>query len=267
MSLEGRQLTYRIGGKPLVEDVSLKVAPGEIVAVVGANGAGKSTLLKLLCGDLNPAHGDVTLADKPLSQWRKRDLARVRAVLPQTSPLSFGFSALEVVLMGRSPHVQGIERPEDLAIVRAALAAASVEHLAQRSYLTLSGGEQQRVQLARVLAQIWEDNGARYLLLDEPTNNLDLAHQHGTLSIASDFARRGVGVLAILHDLNLAAQYADHVLIMKAGRLLAYGTPNQVFTREIIYDAFDMAVIIAPHPSLDCPLVIAEPQPTMIKEH
>lgn len=267
MSLEGHHLTYRIGGKALVEDVSVKIAPGEIVAIVGANGAGKSTLLKLLCGDLKVEHGGVTLADKPLNQWRKRDLARVRAVLPQTSPLSFGFTAFEVVLMGRSPHVQGIEQPEDMAIIQAALAAARVEHLAHRSYLTLSGGEQQRVQLARVLAQIWEDTGARYLLLDEPTNNLDLAHQHGTLNIASEFAQRGVGVLTILHDLNLAAQYADHILIMKTGRALAYGTPNAVFTQAIIRDAFDMAVTIAPHPSLGCPLVIAEPQSTFVKEH
>ncbi len=267
MALEGQRLTYRIGAKTLVENVSLKVEPGEVVAVVGANGAGKSTLLKLLSGDLHPAQGDVLLAGKPLRQWHKRELARARAILPQASSLSFGFSALEVALMGRSPHIQGIERAEDLAIVHSALAAAHVEHLAQRSYLTLSGGEQQRVQLARVLAQIWEATGARFLLLDEPTNNLDLAHQHGTLGIASDFARRGVGVLAILHDLNLAAQYADHILIMKGGRMLAYGTPNAVLTQAAIRDAFDMSVIIASHPSLGCPLVIPEPQFTRVKEH
>lgn len=266
MTLEGSCLAFRIGGKALVEDVSLIVAPGEIVAIVGANGAGKSTLLRLLSGDARPERGSVTLQNKPLSQWHKRDLARSRAVLPQTSLLGFGFSALEVVLMGRSPHIQGIERPADYAIARAALAAARVEHLAERSYLTLSGGEQQRVQLARVLAQIWEDTGARYLLLDEPTNNLDLAHQHVTLAIAADFARHGVGVIAILHDLNLAAQYADHVLVMSAGRALAYGRPNTVFTPALIREAFDMAVTILPHPSLDCPLVIAEPQARLIKE-
>lgn len=265
--LEGQHLTFRIGGKTLVEDVSLKIAPGEIVAIVGANGAGKSTLLKLLCGDLHPERGDVLLAGKPLASWSKRDLARVRAVLPQSSPLNFSFSALEVVLMGRSPHIRGIESEQDRAIAQAALEAARVEHLAARSYLTLSGGEQQRVQLARVLVQIWGDTGARYLLLDEPTNNLDLAHQHGTLAIASNFAQRGVGVLAILHDLNLAAQYADHILIMKAGRALAYGTPNTVFTQSIIRDAFDVAVTIMPHPSLNCPLVIAEPQAMFIKEY
>ncbi|HVU14063.1 MAG TPA: heme ABC transporter ATP-binding protein [Phototrophicaceae bacterium] len=264
--LEGRGLTYRIGAQALVEDVSLTVTPGEIVAIVGANGAGKSTLLKLLCGDLRPERGSVLLEGQPIHQWSKRDLARRRAVLPQSSALGFGFSALEVVLMGRSPHVQGIERPVDYAIARAALAAARVDHLAERSYLTLSGGEQQRVQLARVLAQIWEDTGARYLLLDEPTNNLDLTHQHGTLAIATDFARRGVGVLTILHDLNLAAQYADHVLVLKAGRVLADDRPNAVFTPALIREAFDIAVTVVPHPSLDCPLIIAEPQNSFIKE-
>jgi iron complex transport system ATP-binding protein len=266
MTLEGRSLTFRIGERALVDDVSLRVAPGEIVAVVGANGAGKSTLLKLLCGDLPLARGEVYVNGKPLARWSKRDLARARAVLPQTSPLSFGFNALEVVLMGRSPHIQGIERPADYTIARTALASARVDHLAARSYLTLSGGEQQRVQLARVLAQIWEDTGARYLLLDEPTNNLDLAHQHGTLTIASDFARRGVGVLVILHDLNLAAQYADHILVMKGGRALAYGAPNAVLTSDIIHAAFDIDVLVQAHPCLNCPLVVAMPQGAAVKE-
>lgn len=267
MALEGHSLTYSIGDKSLVEAVSLQVTPGQVVAVVGANGAGKSTLLKLLSGDMQPHHGGVTISGKPLSQWSNRDLAKVRSILPQSSLLTFGFSVLEVVLMGRSPHIRSIERPTDYAIAREALAAAHVDHLAHRSYTTLSGGEQQRVQLARVLAQIWEDTGPRYLLLDEPTNNLDLAHQYSTLEIASDFARRGVGVLTILHDLNLAAQYADTVIIMKAGRTVVYGDPNVVFTSDIIYQAFNMSVLIEAHPCLNCPLVIAVPKNTLVKEN
>lgn len=267
MTLEGSQLNFTIGSRNLVQDVSVTVRPGEVVGVVGPNGAGKSTLLKMLAGDLHPGQGEVRLNGKALSQWGKRERAQLRAVLPQSTSLTFGFTVMEVVLVGRSPHIRGLERAVDFAIAREALAAAKIESLANRIYTTLSGGEQQRVQLARVLAQIWEGNGPRYLLLDEPTNNLDLTHQHGTLEVASEFARRGVGVLAILHDLNLAAQYADRVLIMKEGRNLAYGRPNAIFTPDIIHTAFDMPVMIEPHPCLDCPLIIAMPIHRELKEH
>lgn len=266
MVLEASQLTFAIRAKTLLSNVSLRLDSGEIIAIVGANGAGKSTLMKLLAGELTPTWGDVLLDQQPLSRWSKRSLARKRAVLPQSSLLAFGFTALEVVLMGRTPHLQGMERPQDYQIAHEALAATQVDHLAERSYVSLSGGEKQRVQLARVLAQIWEDTGARYLLLDEPTNNLDLAHQHGTLEIAASFARRGVGVLAVLHDLNLAAQYADRIVVLKSGRVLASGAPNIVLTSSIVYDAFNMAVMVEPHPCLNCPLVIAIPQQREMKE-
>lgn len=266
MSLAAQNLSFRVGSRALVHDVSLSVRPGQVVAVVGPNGAGKSTLLKMLSGDIQPHRGEVSLNDKSLTAWGKRDRAKLRAVLPQNTSLNFGFTVKEVVLIGRSPHVRGFERPLDHAIAYEALCAAKIEHLAERVYTTLSGGEQQRVQLARVLAQIWENNGPRYLLLDEPTNNLDLTHQHGTLDIAAEFARNGVGVLAILHDLNLAAQYADDILILKHGEQVAYGTPNTILTAETIRHAFDMPVMIEPHPCLDCPLIIAIPNSRELKE-
>lgn len=263
MALEGRNLAYDIGARRLLENVSLRLDTGQIIAIVGPNGAGKSTLLRLLSGEISPTEGEIRLNQKRLSAWDKRDLAKTRAVLPQTSALNFGFTALEVALMGRTPHIRGTERPQDYAITREALSAAQVHHLADRLYTTLSGGERQRVQLSRVLTQIWEGEHARYLLLDEPTNNLDLAHQHGTLEIATTFARRGVGVLTILHDLNLAAQYADQIIVMKDGRVLASGTPNTVLTPVVIAQAFNMAVMIEPHPCLNCPLVVAIPQMTV----
>lgn len=266
MTLEARHLSFGIGATSLIKEVSLAIQAGELVAVVGANGAGKTTLLRLLAGELTPTHGAVLLDGRPIAQWTKRDLARRRAILPQSSALAFGFSALEVVLMGRTPHLRGLERPEDYDIAYEALDATQARHLAQRSYITLSGGEKQRVQLARVLAQIWQATETRYLLLDEPTNNLDLAHQHGTLDIAVHFARRGVGVLAILHDLNLAAQYADRILILKAGQVLAMGAPTDVMTPDMVYNAFNMSVMVESHPCLNCPLVIPLPQQHFIKE-
>lgn len=259
MSLQAQHITVKIDHNILVNDVSLTLKAGEILTVVGANGAGKSTLLKAICGDIAHQSGQVLLDDKPITTWHKREVAKRRAVLPQSSTLGFAFTALEVTLMGRTPHVRGTESPRDFEIAREALAAAKVSHLEARTYTTLSGGERQRVQLARVLAQIWESDGERYLLLDEPTNNLDLAHQHVTLDVARWFAQNGVGVLAILHDLNLAAQYADRILVMKNGRQIAEGEPHHVLTPEIIHQAFDVPVMIQAHPCMNCPLVIPVP--------
>ncbi|MEQ8676992.1 MAG: heme ABC transporter ATP-binding protein [Aggregatilineales bacterium] len=274
MSIEAQSVTVSIRGKTIVQDVSLCIEPGQFVAIVGANGAGKSTFINVMSGDIQPEHGTVTLNGQPLRQWDVKSLARMRAVLPQSSSLNAPFTALEIVLMGRSPHIRGIEQPHDYAIAREALAAAQVSHLEQRAYTTLSGGEKQRVQLARVLAQIWEplENGLpRYLLIDEPTNNLDIAHQHSTLKIAKRFADQGVGVLAILHDLNLASQYADQVVVINEGAVLANGTPDAVFTPEIIQNAFHISVTITRHPHMDCPLIIpipdlAEPLPDVFSD-
>lgn len=261
MSFEARQISVTIGAARLLDQVSLCLEAGRLVVVLGANGAGKSTLLKALSGDIAVSSGAILLDGKALGEWRPAELARRRAVLPQDSTLNFPFSAFEVVLMGRIPHCKGIEGERDRQIAYAALERVGVVELAQRAYTTLSGGERQRVQLARVLAQIWEgDQQTRFLLLDEPTASLDLAHQHSTLAIARQFAGQGVGVLAILHDLNLAARYADHVLILKAGRVLAEGTPQATLTAEIIETAFETPVIVIPHPKFDCPLIVPMPE-------
>jgi iron complex transport system ATP-binding protein len=264
MTLHAEGLIVQIGDKSLIQNIELALAPGEILAVVGPNGAGKSTLLRVLAGELLPTDGRVSIENRSLNAWRKRELARMRSVLPQSSTLTFGFLAQEVVLMGRTPHLSGGESREDHAIVAEAMHMTRTDHLIDRVYTTLSGGERQRVQLARVLAQIWEGEAPRYLLLDEPTNNLDLSHQHGTLTIARQFAERGVGVLAVLHDLNLAAQYADQVLILKDGQALAKGTPESVFTPDIIQQTFDLPVMVQPHPCYNCPLII--PMPHVVAE-
>ena len=261
MTLLARDLTVRIGDKTLIQDVSLTIAPGEILAVVGPNGAGKSTLLNVLCGEMQSADGTVLIENQPLTGWNKRELAKRRAVLPQRSSLTFGFTAQEVVLMGRTPHLSGGESRE----VAEAMQMTRTTHLAERTYTTLSGGEQQRVQLARVLTQIWNNDYTRYLLLDEPTNNLDLSHQHATLSIARQFAERGVGVLTVLHDLNLAAQYADRILVMKAGQVQAEGIPHAVLTPQTIRDTFGLPVMVQAHPCFDCPLII--PMPITAQQH
>ncbi len=252
-------VAYLIGAKALVSDVSFEVMPGAVTALVGANGAGKSTSLKLMSGQWTPSKGDVRIDGQPVGEIPVDELALRRSVLSQQSALTFGFKVDEVVQLGRTPH--GSSAAFDAEIASRAMEIAGVSHLKDRFYPTLSGGEQQRVHLARALAQIWEQpsKGERYLLLDEPTASLDLAHQHAVLETARDCADAGVGVFTILHDLNLAAQYADRIIVLHQGHMIADGSPADVLTPEIILKAYDMPVMVTPHPCASCPMVVPIP--------
>ena len=260
-------VTVRAGQATLLDALSLHVEPGEVVAVVGPHGAGMTTDLRVLAGETVPASGRALLDGQPLAATPAAALALRRAVLPQESALAFGFTALDVVLLGRTPHRAA--RRDDLAAAGRAMALAGVDGLADRRYPTLSGGERQRVHLARALAQLDGGPGApgggsgdgagRYLLLDEPTSALDLGHQHAVLKTARRQAAEGVGVLAVLHDLNLAAQYADRIAVLAGGRLVAVGQPHAVLTPTIVRCAFGITVIVTAHPCAACPLVVPVP--------
>ena len=258
--LTATNISVRIGAKILLDDISIELHPGEVLAVIGPNGAGKSTLLRTLSSELSPQSGRLLMNGRPLVDWDALEVAKMRGVLPQASALAFRFCVLEVVMMGRSPHRQSRNHADNITIVWQALALTDTAHLAERIYTTLSGGERQRVQLARVLAQIWEpcDPLHRYLLLDEPTSALDLAHQHTVLAIARRFANaNATGVLAILHDLNLAALYADRIAVLHQGRLVTVGTPGQVLNSELIRQIFNYPVTVGAHPLYpDRPLTI-----------
>jgi iron complex transport system ATP-binding protein len=249
--LEAESVSYRAGAATLVDGVSLALARGEVLALVGPHDAGKSTLLRLLAGDLAPAEGRVLLDGRPLSSYRPGDLARLRSVMPQQTVLQFAFSAREVVMMGRAPRLRGGETAADWAVVEACLARTDSLALAERSYLTLSGGEQQRVTLARVLAQ-----ETPILLLDEPTASLDLRHQELVMGVAREAAAGGAAVLAVLHDLNLAAAHADRVAVLSRGRLAALGPPREVFTEGLLGEVFEYPVVVLPHPLGDYPLIV-----------
>lgn len=263
--LSANGLGFRINNKQLLQDASLDVIPGKVTVILGPNGAGKSTFMKLLCGDLLPTFGSISLDGNCTRSIDRKSMAQRRAMMPQSSNVVFPFSVYEIVMMGRSPYVSRSETLKDQQIVKAAMQSTRVGDLAVRNYNTLSGGEQQRVQLARVLTQIWSDenevdDSARYLLLDEPVASMDLAHQHETLRIARQFAQRNVGVLLILHDINLAAMYADRIAIFQNGKIVRQGKPNDAFDQELIKKVFGIEVLLSEHPTLGCPLMVSLPR-------
>lgn len=240
--LEVREARVVRQGRCILRDVSLKAVSGHLLALIGPNGAGKSSLLRLLAGLIPADAGSVSLDGKPLHAWHPRDLARRRAMLSQRVDLDFGFTVDEVVALGRAPH--GVDRTRDARIVDAAMHAAHAWELRGRRYTVLSGGERQRVQLARVLAQVWEGGAAgAWLLLDEPEAGLDIAHQHFILRRARAFAAQGFGVIAVLHDLDLAARYADQVALIADGALLRHGTPSEALDPLLLSPVYGIPLV------------------------
>lgn len=239
------------GGRAVLREVSLAVAAGELVAVVGPNGAGKSTMVGLLSGDLDASAGTVSVSGRQVRHWRPAELAMRRSVLPQQTTVAFPFTVAEVVAMGRAPWASTELVAEDGDAVAEAMAATEVTEFAGRTFGTLSGGERARVALARVLAQ-----RTGILLLDEPTAALDLRHQDLVMRIAADRARAGCAVLVVLHDLNLAAGYADRVAVLAGGTVAACGRPAGVLTAELLSNVYQRAVQVVAHPHDGGPLVL-----------
>lgn len=240
-------------GRRIVDSADLTVTPGRLTAVIGPNGAGKSSLLRLLAGEMPPANGSVTLDETALSRLKGRQRARRLAVLPQSTHLDFAFRVIEVVGLGRLPHGDDESRGRGRRVAEAALADVGLGDYGDRLYPTLSGGEQQRVQLARCLAQLDLLAGEvpdlpRYLLLDEPTASLDPAHQRATMELARGLAARGVGVLAVLHDLGLAASVADDLTVMAKARVVAAGPPAAILDRRLIARVYGIEAEVIANP-------------------
>lgn len=248
---EARGLRVDLGGRTVLDGVSVRARAGEVLALVGPNGAGKSTLLGALAGDLAASGGEVRIGGRPLADWSPGDLALRRAVLPQSAALSFPFPVAEVVRMGRAPWAGTAEEDEDDSVVAAAMAATETAPFAARPYAALSGGERARVALARVLAQ-----RAPVLLLDEPTAALDLRHQELVLRLCRERAEAGDAVVVVLHDLGLAAAYADRVAVLHAGAVAAEGAPAEVFREELLSRVYRQPVEVFAHPETGVPLVL-----------
>ena len=245
-------IALKFGDREILRGVSLEIPEGAVVALAGRNGAGKTTLLRIASRVLRPSAGRVLIRGVPIDEFSRRDLAKQLAVVPQDTPVSFPFRVIEVVLMGRSPHlgVLGFESRADVALARDVMARVGIEAFADRSILDLSGGERQLVLIARALTQ-----EPRILLLDEPTAHLDLAHRVAVLDLVRDFAREGRSALVISHDLSLSARTSDRLALLAEGRVLDCGTPAEVLTPENLTAAFGIRadVIQAPDGS---PLVV-----------
>lgn len=256
-ALELTGICVERGGRSLVRELSLDLDAGEVVAVVGPNGAGKSTLLRVASGEIAPTSGSARLSGRALQDWTASGRALRRAVVPQTSDLSVGFEVRDVVLLGRLPHRDRSNARDDEAAALRALARVGLTHLAQRTYTTLSGGERQRVHLARALAQLdgAERRGA-VLLLDEPTASLDLAHACAALELIRGLADEGRAVLVVIHDLTLAARYADRAVVLRDGQALAQGAAREVLTPEVLGRAYDVELVRIDDPRLSFPVLL-----------
>lgn len=253
--LEVQQVSFSYGKRRVLDGISFRLEPGETVGVVGPNGSGKTTLVKVLSRVLTPAGGKVLLDGTNIRAMGRSQLARLMAVVPQSPSLPDAFSVLELVLMGRTPHLgflQG-ERLSDLTAARRAMEMTDTWEMADRRIGELSGGERQRVVLARALAQ-----EPSLLLLDEPTAHLDIAHQIDMLDLVRGLsARQKLSVLAIFHDLSLAAQYCDRLIMMSQGRIYGEGSPAEVVTERAIREVYRAEVYVHPHPLNGLPTVLA----------
>lgn len=248
-------VTIRYEARTVLRHISLDVQPGEVLALIGPNGVGKSTLIHACSGNLKPIEGRISIAGRDLRQLPIEQRARLIAVVPQATRLPEAFTVFDTVLMGRTPYLGwlGREGEPDRSAVWAALDRTSTRELADRPIGELSGGEQQRVLIARALAQ-----AAHTLLLDEPTAHLDLKHQASVLSLVCDLAHaENYAVLIALHDLNLAAQYADRVALLSNGTVAAIGTAEEVLTEENLSPAYGLRITVYEHPAHGAPLVHA----------
>ncbi|HEX4037514.1 MAG TPA: heme ABC transporter ATP-binding protein [Acidobacteriaceae bacterium] len=250
--LTATDLVFRAGGRPLIDRVSARFEPGRLHLILGPNGAGKSTLIRLLARLLRAGEGTILYDGLDAAHWRERDLARRRAVLSQAIEVAFSIPVRELVLMGRYPHFGARPGADDLAICDEVMRFFDVTGMADRSYGTLSGGERQRVQFARVLAQIWRplEGTSRYLFLDEPLTFLDIRHQIDFMEKVRVFAsQKDVVVVGVVHDLNLAVQFADRLLLLDHGRVLADGSSAEVLTEDHLQTAFAVTPVLLTNPA------------------
>jgi len=256
--LRTENISYSIGKKQILKNVNASFQPGEFNMILGPNGSGKSSFLKIFSGEINKFDGSVFYDDKKIKEIKNEELAKKRAVMSQQAELSFPLLVEEVVMMGRYPHFTFNPNKRDVTICNEVIEQMNLADFKTRNYLTLSGGEKQRVQYARVLAQVWEKptDGYRYLFLDEPLNSLDISYQHEFLQAAVELIKDQTVLIAVMHDINLAAHYADNLFFLKEGEMVVHGSPKDILTENILEKVFNVKTKVIENPVTGKPLVI-----------
>ncbi|MDA0787918.1 MAG: heme ABC transporter ATP-binding protein [Proteobacteria bacterium] len=237
----------------LLDGVNLSFEAGRMTVLIGPNGAGKTTLLRVASGELAPDQGVVRLDDRAIDQIELEDRARRIAFLTQQTVLDFPFTGQEVMEMGRIPHMTG--RKHDREVVGAVVRECGLDDLVHRTYTTLSGGEKQRIQLGRILCQIWDAQSSGVVLLDEPTSALDLSHQLAFFDVIGQIRSRGAAIILVIHDINLAARFADRIVLMSGGTITADGSPREVLGSEAMAAAFEVVIDLIDTGDVDRPMI------------
>ncbi|HPA14036.1 MAG TPA: heme ABC transporter ATP-binding protein [Desulfobacterales bacterium] len=250
-------LTFSYRNTPVLKRISFSIRKGNFFIIIGPNGSGKTTLMKILCGVLPAQNGRLEIMDRPCRNYTRKGLAKTIALVPQMASMDFPFTVTELVLMGRSPHLGmlGLEKEEDIEIARQAMAFTEVAHLASRKIDELSGGERQRVSIARAICQ-----EPKIILLDEPTASLDLAHQVRVMDLMERLKEeKSVTVVMVSHDVNLAAMYGDDLLLLKDGRIISLGSPNEVLTYRTLEEVYGCTLLVDKSPVGEFPRVTSVP--------
>lgn len=261
MTIDVHNLSHSYGKSPVLKNLTFSVRTGDFFIIIGPNGSGKTTLMKVMSGLLKPRSGQLSILGRPIENYSLRSLARAIAFVPQTIPVDFPFTVTEVVLMGRSPYLGmlGLEQKEDLEIAHQAITFTGIEHLAHRKLDQLSGGEQQRVFIARAICQ-----QPQIILLDEPTASLDLSHQVRIMDLMERLKKdKEVTVVMVSHDVNLAAMYGDRLLLINQGELVHLGTPDEVLTFQTLEEAYGCTLLVDESPLGKIPRVTPVPRKFM----
>lgn len=254
--LTAKNINFTYRKTPVINQINLAVKRGEMLIIIGPNGAGKSTLLNILANEITGNTGTVFFKNKDFAYWESRKLARHKAKFSQEYNPDIGLLVKEVVLMGRYPYFTTTPSNKDWEIVESVMQETDVQQFSERGYTTLSGGEKQRVHLARVMAQLKNNLGAKAAFFDEPLNNLDVRYQHQILEKIRQFVKQGNSAVVVLHDLNLAAEFADRIVLLKQGGVLADGDPKQIFRQSLIQKAYDFPCAVCANPVTQCPMII-----------